>query len=93
MKNEPLDGPTAAALAKRALAAGAVAFSAHALQSMKQRGITTTDCASVLRGGWVGTSEEVLGSWRYQFLTAKICLIVAFRSETEIVVITAWRLP
>ena len=49
------------------------------------------DVANVLRGGVVDPGEYENGSWRYRVRTARIAVIVAFRSETELRVVTAWR--
>jgi len=50
------------------------------------------DAINVLRGGWPGPGEEEKGTWRYRVCTTRICVVVAFRSETELRIVTAWRL-
>lgn len=53
--------------------------------------LTTLDCENVLRGGVVRPAEYSSGSWRYRVETARMTVVVAFRSEHELVVVTAWR--
>ena len=74
------------------LPAGTVSFSRHALDEMRKDQLTTVDCVNVLRGGVVEPGELERGSWRYRVKTNTICVVVAFRSETELVVVTAWRI-
>jgi hypothetical protein len=50
------------------------------------------DVTNVLRGGVVDPAEFENGSWRHRVRTARIAVIVAFRSETELRVVTAWRM-
>ena len=54
--------------------------------------LTMVDVTNVLRGGVVDPAEFENGSWRYRVRTARIAVIVAFRSETELRVVTAWRM-
>jgi hypothetical protein len=54
--------------------------------------LTTVDCVNVMRAGAVTEPADFeRGTWRYRIHTNRICVVVAFRSETEIVVVTAWR--
>ena len=53
--------------------------------------MTMVDCANVLRGGFLEPAEWENGSWRYRVRTARMCVVIAFRSEREIVIVTAWR--
>jgi hypothetical protein len=53
--------------------------------------LTTVDCENVLRGGVVRPGEFEHGTWRYRVETSRITVVVAFRSEGELVVVTAWR--
>jgi hypothetical protein len=91
MLKEPLDDTAAKRLIVRILANGTVSFSGHARQEMAKDALESTDCLSVLRGGWVEFSELVDGSWRYRVRTQRLFVVVAFRSEEELVVVTAWR--
>ena len=49
------------------------------------------DCENVLRGGVVRQGEYEHGTWRYRVETNKTTVVIAFRSEQELVVVTAWR--
>jgi len=73
------------------LGSGTVDFSGHALKEMGDDDLTTVDCTNVLRGGWLEYSEFDRGSWRYRMRTVRICVVIAFRSETRLIVVTAWR--
>lgn len=90
--DEPLDGNRAAKLIKQIVRDGQVAWSQHALDEMKKDDLATVDCVNVMRGGAVSEPAEFEhGSWRYRIHTPRICVVVAFRSESELVVVTAWR--
>jgi hypothetical protein len=91
MLKEPLDNAAAKRLIARVLPHGTVAFSGHAQQEMAKDALESTDCLSVLRGGWVEFSELENGTWRYRVRTQRLFVVVAFRSEDELVVVTAWR--
>ena len=73
------------------MSTGTVRFSGHALAEMKKDSLTTIDCVNVLRGGVVEPAEFENGSWRYRVRTSMMYVVVAFRSEEALVVITAWR--
>jgi hypothetical protein len=61
------------------------------LSSQRRDGLETLDCVNVLRAGSVDPGEYENGSWRYPVRTARLTVVVAFRSETVLVVVTAWR--
>jgi hypothetical protein len=88
---EPLDPVAAKALIRRILDAGVVTFSAHALEELSKDGLTTVDAVNALRGGVAGPGELERGTWRYPVRTARLVVVVAFRSESELVVVTGWR--
>ena len=47
---------------------------------------------NVLRGGHITEpAENEKGTWRYRVHTNTIWVVVAFRGETELVVVTVWR--
>ena len=75
---------------RRIIAEGTVTFSAHALEEMAKDGMTTVDCGNVFRGGVVLPPELERGSWRYRIRTSRMCVVVVFRSSTELKVVTAW---
>lgn len=88
---EPLTPVAAKALIKTILEKGTVTFSSHARAEMKKDKLDEVDVVNVLRGGVVEPGEYENGSWRYRVRTPKIVVVVAFRSEAELVVVTAWR--
>ena len=92
MLTEPLDPAQAKALIRKILEGGTVSFSSHALDELAADALTTVDCVNVLRGGVVEPAGWERGSWRYRVRTARICVVVAFRSETALAVVTAWRI-
>jgi hypothetical protein len=70
---------------------GVLVPSGHALSEMEKDDLTLVDCTNVLRGGWVEPAEWEKGNWRYRVRTARICVVVAFRSESKLAIVTAWR--
>jgi len=88
---EPLHPTEARRLIRRILVDGSVAYSRHALEEMAKDDLTAVDVTNVVRGGVVEPAEFENGSWRYRSRTALIAVVVAFRSETELRVVTAWR--
>ncbi len=90
-RQEPLEPGAAKRLIRKIIELGTVTFSKHALDEMAKDDLTTVDCVNVLRGGVVQPGELERGSWRYRVTTARMCVVVAFRSEEELVVVTAWR--
>ncbi|MEK7371871.1 MAG: DUF4258 domain-containing protein [candidate division NC10 bacterium] len=90
--SEPLAPEGAKKRIRRILESGEVRFSQHARDEMARDQLTAVDCVSVLRGGTVRPPEFERGSWRYRVFTSRICVVVAFRSEHQLVVVTAWRI-
>lgn len=88
---EPLEPGAVKQLIRTIIELGTVSFSKHALEEMAKDDLTTVDCVNVLRGGVVEPGELERGSWRYRVSTGRICVVIAFRSEEELVVVTAWR--
>jgi hypothetical protein len=70
---------------------GTIGYSNHALDEMRKDDLTTVDVVNVLRGGVVEFCEEVRRTWRYRVRTSRMTVVVAFRSETWLTVVTAWR--
>ena len=73
------------------LATGTVSFSGHALDELRKDRATAVDATNVLRSGVVGPGRLRDGTWRYPVRTTRMTVVVAFRSETRLVVVTAWR--
>jgi hypothetical protein len=88
----PLGTYAARDLVRKILREGVTRFSQHARDEMEKDDLSTMDCTNVLRGGTVEPPELERGSWRYRVLTNRMCVVVAFRSKNELVVITAWRI-
>jgi len=88
---EPLSPPQARRLIQNILAHGEVVSSKHATEEMAKDGLTIIDCVNILRGGVVEPAEWENGSWRYRVHTQRIWVVVAFRSEKRMVIVTAWR--
>jgi len=89
---EPLDNVAAKALIRRILSAGQVALSHHVSKRLKERSIDPEDVLNVLRGGLVDGCDMEDGTWRYRVRTPRFYVVVAFRSEDEMRVVTAWRI-
>ncbi len=89
--SEQLPNHAAKGLIRLILANGSFAYTSHAKKELAADQLTTVDVVNVLRGGVVEFSELVDGTWRYRVRTNTIVVVVAFRSENELVVITAWR--
>ena len=83
--------PDAKRLIREILVCGEVVSSRHAADEMAKDDLTLVDCINVLRAGLVEPAEMGRGTWRYRVHTRRISVVVAFRSETRLVVVTAWR--
>lgn len=89
---EPFDRNEARRYLSSILTDGFTIFSRHANGQIKERGLTALDVTNVLRNGKIFSDPELEhGSWRYKVETDHMCAVVAFRSETKVVVVTAWR--
>jgi hypothetical protein len=87
-----VDAVTARKLLRNILTSGVLRFSDHAKAEMAKDHLNTQDALNVLRADVVEPSELVRGSWRHRLKTNHICVVVTLPSETEAVVITAWRI-
>lgn len=92
MNGEPFTPPAAKKRILAILASGSVTFSNHAEEELEKDGMTMVDGTNILRGGIVEPGELERGSYRYRVRTARMVVVVAFRSETELRVVTAWRI-
>jgi len=79
-------------LLREILESGTLRYSKHCQEQMGAREITTLDLVNVLRAGKVEPSESEKGSWRHRVKTARLGVVVVLVSETEAVVVTAWRM-
>ncbi|MEP7245386.1 MAG: DUF4258 domain-containing protein [Gammaproteobacteria bacterium] len=97
MPDEPLDEPIDPVRAKTLVgeilrSGGTFAYSTHATNEMAKDGLSIVDCVNVLKGGVAEFPEFEKGTWRYRFRTNRIVVVVAFRSKTELRIVTAWRI-
>ena len=88
---EPLSPPDAKRLIREILICGEVVSSRHAADEMAKDDLALIDCVNVLRGGVVEPAELERGTWRYRAHARRLWVVVAFRSETRLAVVTAWR--
>lgn len=88
---EPLKPDRARRLIREILDSGQTTFSRHAEEELAADGLSTQDAVNVLRAGTVDPAEFEKGCWRYRVRTPRMVVVVAFRSATEIRVVTAWR--
>lgn len=89
--NGPFTPVAARSLIRRILEEGRVVFSKHARQEMQNDELTAVDINNVLRAGIIDEPEYENGSWRYKVWTLRITVVVALRSQAELVVVTTWR--
>ena len=89
--DEPLAPEAVKRLIREILKSGRFAYSKHAKDAMLDDDLTTVDCENVLRGGVVRPGEREHGTWRYRVETNKITVVITFRSQRELVVVTTWR--
>lgn len=89
--DEPLTAQAAKNLIRKILQGSDAVMSNHALKEMEKDKLIVGDVLNVVRGGIVDEPEFENGSWRYRVRTTKIAVVVCFRSETELHVVTCWR--
>jgi hypothetical protein len=88
---EPLSPTDAKQALLRILEEGIIVFSKHAREEMAKDDLDDQDALNVLRGGVVEPAEFENGSYRYRVRTSRMYFVVAFRSDNEARVVTAWR--
>jgi len=91
MLREPLPPNDARRLCREVFDGGSVTISKHAREELARDRIEAQDVAAVLRGGIVEPAELERGTWRYRLRAGNVYVVVAFRSESELIVVTAWR--
>lgn len=89
--DEPLSPSDARRLILTIVLSGEVRFSSHALVEMAKDAIRRDAVFALLRGGMVEPAELERGSWRYRVRVATTYVVIAFRSEAALLVVTAWR--
>src|SRR5688500_11989161 len=91
LMTEPLAPDIATKLIKQMIREGAVSWSDHVKEELIKDDLSTGDCLNVLRAGAVTEPADFeRGTWRYRVRTNRMCVVVAFRSETELRIVTAW---
>ena len=90
LANEPFGGDTARQLIRDCITLGSVSWTHHALERCSERGLTTGDCVNALKSGAVDPAEWENGTWRYRVRAGPITVVIAFRDERSLTVITAW---
>ena len=88
---EPLPPATVKRLLVSLLATGTLSFTKHVYEEMAKDDLTEIDVRNTLKGGTVRPGELVSGTWRYRVETRRMAAVVAFRSATHAVAVTAWR--
>ena len=88
---EPLEPDRARRLIRGILEDGRVTFSGHLLEALADDDLSTVDSVNVLRVGTVEPAEFEKGCWTYRVRTRRMVVVSAFRSESEIRIVTAWR--
>lgn len=88
---EPLPSATVKRLLVALLATGTLSFTKHAYEEMANDHLTEIDVRNTLKGGTARPDELLSGTWRYRVETSRMAAVVAFRSATHAVVVTAWR--
>src|SRR5262245_41234957 len=89
---EPLTLADARLVLRRIMLGGFVRVSRHAQDEMQNDDLDLQDCLATLRSGWPLPAEMERGTWRYPIVAGRICVVIAFRSPIEAVIVTAWRI-
>jgi hypothetical protein len=101
----PLKATDAKKLIRRLLDDGVFRVSSpHGRKAMDDDNLNDVDAVNVLRAGVPREAEWENGAWRYHMETQRMCFVVEFEpevevlpdessdvSEMEVVVVTAWR--
>lgn len=88
----PIVPARAKQLIQQILKEGVYSFTQHAEKEMAKDDMSNMDCIAVLRGGAVEAAEFERGSFTYRVRTRRMTVVVTFRSQSHLVVITAWRI-
>lgn len=80
-------------LAVQILREGSTVFTKHCRQAMEDDALLETDIVNTIAGGLITEPGEVSlrGGWRYRVRTRRITVVIEFRSDEEMVVVTTWR--
>lgn len=92
LDDEPLNEHDLDALTNGILDNGSVHFTDHVRDDkFPAEDLDELDCRNVLRNGWLDFSEYDEGSWTYRIRTSAIVVVGTLLSDTDFLVITAWR--
>jgi hypothetical protein len=91
LDGEPFSPPEVKRRILAILATGNVTPSKHAEEELAKDGMTMVDVVNVVRGGIVEPAEFERGSWRYRVRTNRMYVVIAFRADDEIRIVTGWR--
>jgi hypothetical protein len=92
MDGEPFPPGTAKSMILGCLKdTGTVSFSEHACDEMETDNLIPNDVINTLRAGIVEPGELEKRTYRYRVSTGIMFAVIAFRSATHLVVVTAWR--
>jgi hypothetical protein len=80
-------------LAVQILREGSTVFTKHCRREMADDGLLETDVVNTIAGGLITEPGEISlrGGWRYRVRTRRITVVIEFRSNEEMVIVTAWR--
>lgn len=88
----PLNKSEARKLVQKILRHGGLVFTDHTNRRLSERQMDAADVTNVLRCGRIDEEPEFEnGAWRYRVHTDRMWAVVEIESESELVVITAWR--
>src|SRR5262245_10031651 len=82
----------AKALARKILESGETRFWDHAQERQEERALDRMDCINVIRAGRVVQAQLQRGRVRYVFETNSMGVVVEFPSDTEMDVVTNYRI-
>ena len=89
---EPFSRNEAKKLIQAILKTGTITPTSHARRELANDDMSTVDAMNVLRAGRITEEAEWENeSWRYRVHTERMVVVVAFVSEEELRIITAWR--
>ncbi len=95
MLKHPLNYSHATKSARKILKFGTVSYTRHAQQRQIERKMNQVDCANVLRWGQCDGHRNDDGEddddYTYRIATNEMTVIVCFRSEEHLAVVTCWR--
>lgn len=87
----PMKPEAAKRLAREIVESGTVVFSRHAQEEMEKDDLQSADCLNLLRAGDFEPPELENNELRYRVSTRRMCVVIVFRSNERLRVVTAWR--